>query len=112
MYTTIADTIGALLPFTSKEDVDFFQHLEMYLRWVTHRVPRACVLVVPLLWCLVLSCVVLSCFVLCLCSVVRLCSHPPGPTPAARKPCSGGPGPLVEPVRVHSREGRRGWRPV
>lgn len=25
-------SIGALLPFESKEDLDFFVHLEMYLR--------------------------------------------------------------------------------
>ncbi len=24
--------IGALLPFTSREDIDFFSHLEMYMR--------------------------------------------------------------------------------
>ena len=26
------DCAGALLPFTSREDVDFFSHLEMHLR--------------------------------------------------------------------------------
>eukprot|EP00013_Stygamoeba_regulata_P021128 CAMPEP_0177656048 /NCGR_PEP_ID=MMETSP0447-20121125/15324_1 /TAXON_ID=0 /ORGANISM="Stygamoeba regulata, Strain BSH-02190019" /LENGTH=1277 /DNA_ID=CAMNT_0019160071 /DNA_START=120 /DNA_END=3953 /DNA_ORIENTATION=+ len=32
LYTTISGAIGALLPFTSREDVDFFQHLEMHMR--------------------------------------------------------------------------------
>jgi len=32
LYCTIQGTIGALLPFTTREDVDFFSHLEMYLR--------------------------------------------------------------------------------
>eukprot|EP01135_Chromosphaera_perkinsii_P004851 Nk52_evm15s299 gene=Nk52_evmTU15s299 len=32
VYTTICGTIGIFAPFTSKEDVDFFQHLEMSLR--------------------------------------------------------------------------------
>jgi len=32
IYTTIMGGIGALLPFTSREDVDFFSHLEMHLR--------------------------------------------------------------------------------
>lgn len=32
VYTTLAGAVGALVPFTSKEDVDFFQHLEMHLR--------------------------------------------------------------------------------
>jgi len=31
-YTTSAGAIGAFSPLTSKEDVDFFMHLEMYLR--------------------------------------------------------------------------------
>jgi splicing factor 3B subunit 3 len=32
LYTTINGSIGALVPFQSREDVDFFTHLEMYLR--------------------------------------------------------------------------------
>jgi len=32
VYTSIMGGIGALLPFTSREDVDFFSHLEMHLR--------------------------------------------------------------------------------
>ncbi|KAK9824249.1 hypothetical protein WJX72_008915 [[Myrmecia] bisecta] len=32
IYGTLMGSIGALLPFTSREDVDFFQHLEMHLR--------------------------------------------------------------------------------
>jgi len=32
IYSTMSGTIGALLPFTSREDVDFFSHLEMHLR--------------------------------------------------------------------------------
>lgn len=32
VYTTIMGTIGALLPFTSREDIDFFSHLEMHMR--------------------------------------------------------------------------------
>jgi len=32
VYTTLLGTIGAITPFTSREDVDFFSHLEMYLR--------------------------------------------------------------------------------
>lgn len=32
IYTTISGTIGALVPFTSREDYDFFQHLEMHMR--------------------------------------------------------------------------------
>eukprot|EP00039_Didymoeca_costata_P018972 m.335766 g.335766 ORF g.335766 m.335766 type:complete len:1204 (-) comp17672_c0_seq1:1765-5376(-) len=32
VYTTLAGGVGVLLPFTNKEDVDFFQHLEMHLR--------------------------------------------------------------------------------
>eukprot|EP00048_Salpingoeca_helianthica_P016590 m.233134 g.233134 ORF g.233134 m.233134 type:complete len:1196 (+) comp18997_c0_seq1:31-3618(+) len=32
VYSTLAGALGCLVPFTSKEDVDFFQHLEMSLR--------------------------------------------------------------------------------
>jgi len=32
LYGTILGGIGVLLPFISKEDVDFFSHLEMHLR--------------------------------------------------------------------------------
>lgn len=32
IYITMLGTIGALVPFTSREDVDFFSHLEMHLR--------------------------------------------------------------------------------
>ncbi|EDV29081.1 uncharacterized protein TRIADDRAFT_49802 [Trichoplax adhaerens] len=32
IYTTLSGSIGVLLPFTSREEVDFFQHLEMHLR--------------------------------------------------------------------------------
>jgi len=32
VYTTIMGGIGCLVPFTSREDVDFFQHLEMHMR--------------------------------------------------------------------------------
>eukprot|EP00211_Chloroparvula_japonica_P000395 CAMPEP_0119132890 /NCGR_PEP_ID=MMETSP1310-20130426/12524_1 /TAXON_ID=464262 /ORGANISM="Genus nov. species nov., Strain RCC2339" /LENGTH=1215 /DNA_ID=CAMNT_0007123557 /DNA_START=66 /DNA_END=3713 /DNA_ORIENTATION=+ len=32
LYTTILGAIGAFLPFASREDVDFFQHLEMHMR--------------------------------------------------------------------------------
>jgi len=32
IYGTVMGSIGALLPFTSREDVDFFSHLEMHLR--------------------------------------------------------------------------------
>lgn len=32
LYSTIMGAIGALIPLTKREDVDFFQHLEMYLR--------------------------------------------------------------------------------
>ncbi|PRP81374.1 hypothetical protein PROFUN_11061 [Planoprotostelium fungivorum] len=31
-YSTLAGSIGILVPFVSREDVDFFQHLEMQLR--------------------------------------------------------------------------------
>jgi splicing factor 3B subunit 3 len=32
LYATAMGSIGALYPFTSKEDIDFFVHLEMNLR--------------------------------------------------------------------------------
>ncbi len=32
VYTTLAGAIGMLVPFTNREDVDFFQHLEMHVR--------------------------------------------------------------------------------
>ena len=32
VYTTLSGTVGMLVPFTSNEDHDFFQHLEMHLR--------------------------------------------------------------------------------
>lgn len=32
LYGTVMGSIGALLPFSSREDVDFFSHLEMHLR--------------------------------------------------------------------------------
>jgi len=32
VYATIMGSIGVLLPFASREDVDFFQHLEMHMR--------------------------------------------------------------------------------
>lgn len=32
VYTTLSGTIGVLVPFTSREDHDFFQHLEMHMR--------------------------------------------------------------------------------
>ncbi|CAK9294586.1 unnamed protein product [Gordionus sp. m RMFG-2023] len=32
VYTTLSGTVGMLLPFTSHEDYDFFQHLEMHMR--------------------------------------------------------------------------------
>ena len=32
VYTTLSGGIGMLVPFTSHEDQDFFQHLEMYMR--------------------------------------------------------------------------------
>ncbi|KAK9851365.1 hypothetical protein WJX84_007420, partial [Apatococcus fuscideae] len=32
LYGTVMGAIGALLPFSSREDVDFFSHLEMHLR--------------------------------------------------------------------------------
>lgn len=35
IYSTINGGINALCPFETKEDVDFFTHLEMYLRNLT-----------------------------------------------------------------------------
>lgn len=32
IYTTVSGTVGVLVPFTSHEDHDFFQHLEMHMR--------------------------------------------------------------------------------
>lgn len=32
VYTTLSGTIGMFVPFTSREDIDFFQHLEMHMR--------------------------------------------------------------------------------
>ena len=32
VYTTLSGSVGMLVPFTSMEDHDFFQHLEMHLR--------------------------------------------------------------------------------
>ncbi|KAF4523972.1 hypothetical protein B566_EDAN013555 [Ephemera danica] len=32
LYATLSGTVGVLVPFTSHEDHDFFQHLEMYMR--------------------------------------------------------------------------------
>jgi len=32
VYTTLSGGIGMLVPFTSREDIDFFQHLEMHMR--------------------------------------------------------------------------------
>ena len=32
LYTTISGAVGVLVPFTSNEDRDFFQHLEMHMR--------------------------------------------------------------------------------
>ncbi|KAH7464634.1 hypothetical protein PRIC2_010323 [Phytophthora ramorum] len=32
IYATIMGRVGALIPFTSREDVDFYSHLEMYMR--------------------------------------------------------------------------------
>lgn len=32
LYATISGSLGVLLPFTSREDHDFFQHLEMHMR--------------------------------------------------------------------------------
>ena len=36
LYCTAMGAIGALYPFTSREDVDFFVHLEMHLRSASH----------------------------------------------------------------------------
>jgi len=32
VYTTLSGSVGMLVPFTSHEDHDFFQHLEMHMR--------------------------------------------------------------------------------
>lgn len=32
IYTTLSGSVGVLVPFTSHEDHDFFQHLEMHMR--------------------------------------------------------------------------------
>lgn len=32
IYSTLSGTVGAFVPFTSREDFDFFQHLEMHMR--------------------------------------------------------------------------------
>ena len=32
LYGTVMGAVGAFLPFASREDVDFFSHLEMHLR--------------------------------------------------------------------------------
>ncbi|KXJ27295.1 Splicing factor 3B subunit 3 [Exaiptasia diaphana] len=32
VYTTLSGGVGMLVPFVSREDIDFFQHLEMHLR--------------------------------------------------------------------------------
>lgn len=32
IYATLSGTVGAFVPFTSREDFDFFQHLEMHMR--------------------------------------------------------------------------------
>lgn len=32
VYTTISGSLGVLMPLTSREDTDFFQHLEMHMR--------------------------------------------------------------------------------
>lgn len=32
IYATVSGSVGALVPFTSREDYDFFQHLEMHMR--------------------------------------------------------------------------------
>jgi splicing factor 3B subunit 3 len=32
VYTTVLGGVGALVPFSSREDVEFFQHLEMHMR--------------------------------------------------------------------------------
>jgi len=36
VYTTLSGGIAMLVPFTSREDIDFFQHLEMHLRQEYH----------------------------------------------------------------------------
>lgn len=45
LYGTVMGGLGAMLPFTSREDVDFFSHLEMHLRqvhaWITLLVERS-----------------------------------------------------------------------
>jgi len=37
LYTTIGGAVGAFVPFISREDIDFFMHLEMHMR--QHSVP-------------------------------------------------------------------------
>ena len=32
LYSTITGALGVFVPFTTREDVDFFQHLEMFMR--------------------------------------------------------------------------------
>ena len=32
LYSTVMGSIGALYPFNSREDIDFFVHLEMHMR--------------------------------------------------------------------------------
>ncbi|XWS07838.1 hypothetical protein CRYUN_Cryun41cG0027200 [Craigia yunnanensis] len=32
LYGTVMGSLGAMLPFTSRDDVDFFSHLEMHMR--------------------------------------------------------------------------------
>jgi splicing factor 3B subunit 3 len=32
VYTTLSGSIGMMVPFSSSEDKDFFQHLEMHMR--------------------------------------------------------------------------------
>jgi splicing factor 3B subunit 3 len=32
VYTTLSGGVGMLVPFTSREDIEFFQHLEMHMR--------------------------------------------------------------------------------
>lgn len=39
VYTTMLGAIGAFVPFGSREDVDFFSHLEMHMRQVTDAAP-------------------------------------------------------------------------
>ncbi|GJR29958.1 splicing factor 3B subunit 3-like protein [Tanacetum coccineum] len=39
VYGTVMGSLGALLPFTSRADVDFFSHLEMHMR---QELPRLC----------------------------------------------------------------------